>query len=218
MRPFLPPALELLSRGATAEQVSAEERLRDAAFESGRLRGVEEGLARGREEGRAAGRAEGLAAAEAEFALRRRDGAAAASAALEALFAARERDRRTLDEEMRAALAAALRTLMPALMARHGAAEAIAVAAAALGEREAEAIALRASPETLARMREEGFPAPAAAERLRLLPDPSLPEGSVEVTWEGGGLRHDPRSLTTRVLAVLGAADGAEHPQEEQQS
>lgn len=216
MRPFLPPSLDILASGNdTAERISAEDRIRDTAFEAGRQRGFEEGQTAGLEEGQRIGRTEGRVQAEVAFAARERDGASAAAASFAKLLAAREQDRCALDAEMRATLTAALQALMPALSARAEGVEAIAVAAEALRDRAPEVLAIKACPATLAAMQAEGFPAPDEAARIRLDADPMLPTGVVEVTWAGGGLRRDPQDIAARVLAVLGARAVTPNPEKE---
>lgn len=213
LRPFHPPALlDLIADedGSTAARLRAEERIRATALETGRQRGLEEGLARGHAEGHAAGRAEAERTLQAELAQRSRQGASAASAALEALLAHRAEDRRLLDTELRAALVAALEALFPVLLARAAGGEVVALLAGALTERAADAITLRAHPDTLAAAQAEGFPGETHADRVRLLPDDTLPPGQAEAAWADGGLVYDPVALRAQVLAILGAAVPAE--------
>jgi flagellar biosynthesis/type III secretory pathway protein FliH len=208
-RPFHPPALTALvadEDGSAAARLRAEERIRSSALEAGRLRGLEEGLAQGRAEGREAGRAEAAREAEAELARRGLHGAAAVAAALERLLQQRAEDRRLLDADLRAALVAALEAVFPALLARAAGGEVAALLAEALTERAADTITLRAHPATLAAAQKDGLPGLDAPARLRLLPDPGLPEGQAEAGWADGGLLYDPAALMARVLAVLGAA------------
>ncbi|MDQ1077553.1 hypothetical protein [Pseudoroseomonas cervicalis] len=212
-RPYHPPSLTALiadEDGTTAARLAAEERIRAIALETGRQRGLEEGLARGRAEGRAAGRAEAEREAAEEQARRGEKGAALAATALERLLARRAEDRRLLDADLRAALVAALEAVFPTLLARAAGGEVAALLAEALTERAADRITLRAHPETLAAMQAEGFPGrdqtQDPAGRVRLLPDPALPEGQAEAGWADGGLIYDPAALLQRVLATLGAA------------
>ncbi|EFH11010.1 hypothetical protein, partial [Teichococcus cervicalis] len=139
-------------------------------------------------------------------------GAALAATALERLLASRAEDRRMLDADLRAALVAALEALFPTLLARAAGGEVAALLAEALTERAADRITLRAHPATLAAMQADGFPGGGQPERVRLLPDPGLPEGQAEAGWADGGLIYDPAALLQRVLTTLGAADAM--PQE----
>ncbi|MXP65591.1 hypothetical protein E0493_19775 [Roseomonas sp. M0104] len=209
LRPFQPPPLLALvadEDGSAAARLRAEERIRASAMEAGRQRGLEEGLARGRAEGQAEGHAAAEQALRAELAQRGRQGAAAAAVALEKLLADHAEERRRLDAELRATVVAALEALFPVLLARAAGGEVAALLAAALAEREAEAITLRAHPGTLAAAQAEGFPGePQDAGRLRLLPDNTMPPGQAEAAWAGGGLVYDPAALRAQVLAILGA-------------
>ncbi|ONG48353.1 hypothetical protein BKE38_22055 [Pseudoroseomonas deserti] len=208
LRPFHPPALTALiadEDGSAAARLRAEERIRSTALEAGRMRGLEEGLALGRAEGREAGKAEAAKEARAELARRGLRGAAAAAEALEQLLARRAEDRRMLDADLRAALVAGLQAVFPALLARAAGGEVAALLAEALTERAADTITLRAHPATLAEAEKDGLPGLEPPVRLRLLPDPTLPEGQAEAGWSDGGLLYDPAALMGRVLAVLGA-------------
>ncbi|WP_159999507.1 hypothetical protein [Roseomonas sp. 18066] len=209
LRPFHPPALTALvadEDGSAAARLRAEERIRSTALESGRMRGLEEGLVRGRAEGREAGKAEAAKEARAELARRGLRGAAAAAEALEQLLERRADDRRMLDADLRAALVAGLQAVFPALLAHAAGGEVAALLAEALTERAGDTITLRAHPATLAEAEKDGLPGLAQPARLRLLPDPTLPEGQAEAGWADGGLLYDPAALLARVLAVLGAA------------
>ncbi|HWL84040.1 MAG TPA: hypothetical protein VNR89_24040 [Roseomonas sp.] len=209
LRPYQPPALLALvadEDGSAAARLRAEERIRATAMEAGRQRGLEEGLARGRAEGEAEGRAAAEQALRAEMAQRSRQGAAAAATALERLLADRVEERRRLDTELRATVVAALETLFPVLLAHAVGGEVAALLAAALTEREADAITLRAHPDTLAAAQAEGFPGEPHAGRLRLLPDDTMPPGQAEAAWADGGLVYDPAVLRAQVLAILGAS------------
>ncbi|MDJ0390352.1 hypothetical protein QMO56_19755 [Roseomonas sp. E05] len=209
LRPFQPPSLLALvaeEDGSAAARLRAEERIRATALEAGRQRGLEEGLERGRAEGQAAGRAEAERALQAEMTQRSRQGAAAAAAALEALLARRAEDRRLLDTDQRAAVVAVLEALFPVLLARAAGGEVVALLAAALTERAADTITLRAHPDTLAAAQAEGFPGEPHAERIRLLPDDTMPPGQAEAAWTDGGLVYDPAALRAQVLAILGAS------------
>lgn len=209
LRPFHPPALTALiadEDGSAAARLRAEERIRSTAFESGRARGLEEGVALGRAEGRETGRAEAAREAQAEILRRGLHGAAAAAEALEQLLERRAEDRRLLDADLRAALVAALQAVFPQLLAHAAGGEVAALLAEALTERAADTITLRAHPATLAAAEKDGLPGLEAPARLRLLPDPAMPEGQAEAGWKDGGLLYDPAVLMERVLAVLGAA------------
>jgi len=208
LRPFQPPSLLVLAAeedGSAAERLRSEERIRATAMEAGRRLGLEEGLARGRSEGHAEGRAEAERVLRAEMEQRSRQGAAAAAAALEALLTRRAEDRRLLDTELRATVVAVLETLFPVLLARAAGGEVVALLAAALTERAADTITLRAHPETLAAAQAEGFPDEPQASRLRLLPDDTMPQGQAEAAWSNGGLVYDPAALRAQVMAILGA-------------
>ncbi|HWX51631.1 MAG TPA: hypothetical protein VNZ61_26610 [Roseomonas sp.] len=208
LRPFQPPPLLALvaeEDGSAAARLLAEERIRATALEAGRQRGLEEGLARGRAEGLAAGRAEAERAMQAELAQRSRQGAASAAAALEMLLARRAEERAELDAALRDTLAAALNALFPTLLARAAGGEVVALVSAALVERAADMITLRAHPDTLAAAQVEGFPGQPQPDRVRLLPDDTMSPGQAEAVWADGGLTYDPAALRARVLAALGA-------------
>jgi flagellar biosynthesis/type III secretory pathway protein FliH len=205
MRPYQPPSLLALisdEDGTTAARMLSDERIRSAAFATGRQQGLEEGQRMGREEGVAAARAEAERGLQAELERRGQRGAAACAAALEVLLSRREADRRALDADLRAALAGALEAVFPALLARAAGGEVLAMVNAALDERAQEVLTLRAHPDTLSAAGADGLAVP---ERLRLRPDPALPPGQAEVAWGEGGLLYDPAALQARVLALLGA-------------
>jgi flagellar biosynthesis/type III secretory pathway protein FliH len=208
-RPFQPPSLLTLisdEDGSTAMRLLAEERIRNAALAAGRQQGMDEGLRLGREEGIAAARAEAERGLQAELSRRGEQGAAAAAAALETLLAQRQADRAGLDAELRTALAAALEAMFPILLAHAVGGEVAALLSAALTERGADHLILRAHPDTLATAQADGFPSlPFPEERLRLLPDPAMPPGRAEASWADGGLVYDPAALKAQVLAILGA-------------
>ncbi len=207
-RPYLPPSLNLLVAGedgsATLRQ-QEEERMRKAAFEAGHRRGVEEGLSRGRAEGTADAETAAAARLEAEVLRRARQGASLAAEALESLLAKREEERQALDTAMRQTIAAAMEILAPTLFAHTTGAEISALVTEALAERGEDIILLTAHPDTLAAMKQDGFPQPQdTPPRLRLLPEPSMPPGSAEASWVNGGLVHRPHALLSRVQAILG--------------
>jgi flagellar biosynthesis/type III secretory pathway protein FliH len=208
-RPYLPPSLGALlagEDGSAAARVQEEERMRAAAFEAGRRRGLEEGLAQGRAEGAAQAQAQAARAMEAEVASRSRQGATLAAETLEHLLAARATDRRALDTDARAAMVAALQAVLPTLLARSAGAEVAAMLAEAMTERGEDVILLSAHPDTLAAMAREGFPpAQEAPSRLRLLPEPAMPPGAAEASWVSGGLVYQPDALLARALAILDA-------------
>ncbi|MBC9207761.1 hypothetical protein IBL26_13025 [Roseomonas aerophila] len=217
-RPYLPPSLNMLlagEDGSTTFRLQEEERMRNAAFDAGRRRGLEDGLAQGRAEGAAQAEAAAHARLEAEVAQRASQGATLAAQALDSLLARRAEDRRILDADTRASLVAALETVVPTLLARAAGAEIAALAAEALTERGEDIILLTAHPETLEAMRQEGFPQPQEApSRLRLLPEPTMPPGSAEASWVSGGLVHRPDALLARVLAILDANRATPAPSE----
>lgn len=209
MRPFLPPSLATVARGgdALALRIAAEQEQFRAAFAAGRAEGLAQGLAQGRAEGAADGLAAGLVQAQAEFAARERDGLEAANAALAGLLARRAEDRRAMDAEARAALAAVLGVLAPALLPTTLGAELTALVTEALERHGGDTITLRAHPATLALLH-HGGPFDAAAS-LELQPDPELPPGVAEAAWRSGGLVFDGAALLARALAILGAAPPA---------
>lgn len=218
-RPYLPPSLGVLlagEDGSAAVRQQEEERMRAAAFEAGRRRGLEEGLTQGRAEGTAQAREEAAQALEAEVAQRSSQGAQRAAQALEQLLATRAEDRRALDTDARATLVAALEAVLPSLLTRAAGAEVAAMLAEALSERGEDVILLTAHPDTLAAIQAEGFPLPQEAPaRLRLLPEPNMPPGSAEASWVSGGLIHRPDALAARALAILGAPRASSDPSQE---
>jgi flagellar biosynthesis/type III secretory pathway protein FliH len=218
-RPYLPPSLGALlagEDGSAAARLQEEDRMRAAAFEAGRRRGLEEGLAQGRAEGAAEARSEAARLLEAEVAQRSSQGAQRAAQVLERLLAARAEDRRAMDTDARAALFAALEAVLPSLLARAAGAEVAALLAEALAERGEDVILLTAHPDTLAAMQTEGFPRPQQAPaRLRLLPDPEMPPGSAEASWVSGGLIYRPDALVARALAILDAPRAHPEPLQE---
>ncbi|MFC7611437.1 FliH/SctL family protein [Teichococcus aestuarii] len=219
VRPFQPPPLRVLiadEDGSTAA-LAAEERIRLQALELGRQRGFEEGMARGRSEGEAASRALAEQAMQAALATRGQQGAVAASEALQALLKRRAEDRRQLDAELRAALVAALEAVFPVLLAHAAGGEVAALLAQALTERGTDTITLQAHPDTLSAAEQDGFPAGPLPDRIRLLPDPTMPPGQAEARWTNGGLLYDPAALMARVLAILGDTPADDTPQEKQQ-
>ncbi|MFC4167953.1 FliH/SctL family protein [Teichococcus aestuarii] len=220
VRPFQPPPLRVLiadEDGSTAARLAAEERIRLQALELGRQRGFEEGMARGRSEGEAASRALAEQAMQAALATRGQQGAVAASEALQALLKRRAEDRRQLDAELRAALVAALEAVFPVLLAHAAGGEVAALLAQALTERGTDTITLQAHPDTLSAAEQDGFPAGPLPDRIRLLPDPTMPPGQAEARWTNGGLLYDPAALMARVLAILGDTPADDTPQEKQQ-
>lgn len=218
-RPYLPPSLGVLlagEDGSAAARQQEEERMRAAAFEAGRRRGLEEGRAQGHAEGAAQACEAAAQALEAEVAQRSSQGAHRAAQALEQLLASRAEDRRAMDTDARATLAAALETVLPSLLTRAAGAEVAAMLAEALTERGQDVILLTAHPETLAAIQAEGFPPPQEAPaRLRLLPEPNMPPGSAEASWVSGGLIHRPDALAARVLAILDAPSASSDPSQE---
>lgn len=190
--------------------------MRATAFEAGRRRGQEEGLNQGRAEGAAQAHEEAARALEAEVAQRTGQGAQRAAQALEQLLATRAADRRAMDADTRATIIAALRAVLPGLIARAAGAEVAAMLAEALAERGEDVILLTAHPDTLAAVQAEGFPPPQEAPaRLRLLPEPTMPPGSAEASWVSGGLVYRPEALAARVLAILEAPHASSEPLQE---
>ena len=61
---------------------------------------------------------------------------------------------------------------------------------------------LRAHPDTL---RAVAAPEPTRrhAARLTMQPDATLPFGTAEIAWTGGGLTFDPTALHARVVTIL---------------
>lgn len=219
-RPFHPPALHALladEDGTTAARLAAEERIRAQAHEAGRQRGFEEGFTRGRGEGEASGHARAEQEFQAALAVHAQKGAAAAAVALETLLRQRAEERRVLDTDLRATLVAALGAVFPALLARAAGGEVAALLATALTERGTDSITLHAHPATLAAARQEGFPHGQMPDRVRLLPDETMPQGKAEARWANGGLLYDPAALMAQVLAILGSKPTDDTPQETQQ-
>lgn len=200
MRPFLPPPIEtvLLDPGSETPEQRAVRR----AYESGYQAGLAEGHGRGLGEGREAGRAEGLeqaaASAEAQAGRARREGLSALNAALAALLDRRAEDRAALDRALRDTLAAALRTIAPALAGAALRDEIDAMLAEAMARRGTEAVTLRAHPATLA-----ALPAGSLPEAVALLPDAAMREDMAEASWQTGGIVFDAAALAQGVLAIL---------------
>jgi hypothetical protein len=197
-RPFIPPAVAALGEGPAAEQARAVMRAREAGYADGHAAGLREGHDAGAAEGAAQARASADVEIAALRAARRgEDAAGAVTVALERVLAVRRADLDALETATRAAVTAALRTLLPCLLGSAAGQEVAALAAAALTEREEAALTLRASPDTIAAL--PGGPDP----RLIVLPDPAMGRGAADIGWTGGGLRFDPETLLRRVTALL---------------
>ena len=159
-----------------------------------------------RAEAHAAGRAEERAAQEAAA-------HAADRVALAAIADALDRERDGASEVAEAAAEAIAGLLLdilaaafPALCARHGAAEAQALAAVVLP-------ALRDEPQPMIRVAADAAEPvralvaaadPDLLARLELRPDPALSAGDIRITWRGGEARRDARALWQAMGDILG--------------
>ena len=95
-------------------------------------------------------------------------------------------------------IAAALAALFPVLSAAAAGREAVELVATTLAEHESAAPIIAARPDMLAHLAAE--PRITAHPGLTLRADTVFAPGAVEVTWRGGGLRHDPTDLLDQVL------------------
>jgi flagellar biosynthesis/type III secretory pathway protein FliH len=204
-RRFHPPPLARFYAAADADQT--------CALTETRQQGFAEGHAEGMRDGHAAGVAEGAAQARAALqpeldvlreTLAKRDRRVGVADALRQVLAARGDDLAALEGAMREAVAAALQTLFPTLLAAAAGTEIAAVLADALTERTPEALVLRAHPDTLATVAGETA-AEREAGRLTLAAAPNMPFGVAEIAWAGGGVTFDPEALLARVRSVLAA-------------
>ncbi len=206
-RRFIPPAVAAFGGGADAALAEAVARAREEGFTEGRLHGLQDGHAAGRREGEMQTRellqAE-LAALRGEYA--KLDQQILVSTALDRVLSARAADLAALDLATRAAIAAALRTLFPVLLARSAGMEVEALLREALTERPDETLRLRAHPDTLEAIADETGGRQEEPARLTLVADASLAPGAAEIAWTGGGLTFDPAGLLEHVVAMLGAA------------
>jgi flagellar biosynthesis/type III secretory pathway protein FliH len=209
-RRFIPPAVAIFAGGTDAALAAAVARAREEGFMEGRLHGLQEGHAAGRLEGETQMRetlqAE-LAALRGEYA--KLDQQNVVSAALDRVLAARAADLAALDLATRTAIAAALRTLFPVLLACSQGMELEVLLQAALTERPDETLRLRAHPDTLAVVAGEVSGGPPDTTRVTLVADPSLAPGAAEIAWTGGGLTFDPANVLQQVVTLLGAVPPA---------
>jgi flagellar biosynthesis/type III secretory pathway protein FliH len=204
-RRFIPPTVGgILRDGPRSEEAFDLARVREEAYA--------EGLRVGRHEGHAIGLRQGEErAAEiyqvelqrlcAEYA--KQHGIEVVLAALRDLLAAHEQTRREVEDEARAAISSALRVLFPVLLAQTAGQEIAGLIGDALCERGIEALTVRADPETIASIRDQGL---TEADTLTLLPDPAMKPGTAVATWSAGGLSFDPAALLEQVAGIL-------HPQ-----
>ncbi len=200
-RRFVPPAI-----AAFRPQADAPCDLglaRDEGFAEGHERGLRDGHAAGLLDGQArAQEAQGPELARLRADLAKQQCIAEVAAALQNVAANRSEDYRSLDQAARVAIVSALRVLFPVLLARSAGQELAALLTETLAARTADALLLRAHPDTLAAIKGEALPVHDAT-RLQLLADPALAPGAAMVNWAGGGLAFDPADLLERVVEVL---------------
>jgi flagellar biosynthesis/type III secretory pathway protein FliH len=205
-RRFVPPAIDALREGPRYEAACAREAAREEGFADGLRAGREEGYATGLREGEA--RAAVAYHAELEklrATYARQHTVEVIHTALQHLLAAREQTRLALETDARAVLRAALNTLFPVFLSRAAGTELAALVDAAVRERGAASVVVRAHPDTLAAVQEQGL---AATDTLAFLPDPALPLGTAVTTWSGGGLSFEPAELLRQIDTLL----SPEHP------
>jgi len=202
-RRFVPPTVNSFMPDAEREVA--------AAVEAARANGLAEGQARGWSEGRESGLREGetkargelqqrIAALELDLTAAR--GTHAVGESLARLLASRDADRAAMEAECRSAIAAALRVLFPALLARGFGEEVAGLVTEALSLRQAERIVARAHPQTAAASLLRDLAA-AAGDRLVLDWDEAMSVASVDIAWADGGLVADWDALLARILEVF---------------
>ncbi len=203
IRRFVPPAVAAFGDGPDAELAQTLAQARDDGFAEGREVGQREGHTAGLREGEAAATAAHqieLAALQERFA--KHQATLAVTTALEQVLDARSADRQTLEDATRIGIVAALRMLFPTLLEQTAGQEIAALLTEALTERAPEALTLRAHPDTLRVVVEQGLPSDHAA-HLTMQADATLPFGTAEIAWTGGGLTFDPAALHARVVNIL---------------
>ncbi len=203
IRRFVPPAVAAFGEGPDAELAQTLAQARDDGFAEGRQLGQREGHAAGLREGEDAATAAHqieLAALQERFAKHR--ATLAVTTALEQVLDARLADRQTLEDATRIGIVAVLRMLFPTLLEQTAGPEIAALLTEALTERAPETLTLRAHPDTLRAVVEQGLPGDHAAQ-LTMQADAALPFGTAEIAWTGGGLSFDPTALHTRVVNIL---------------
>ncbi len=102
----------------------------------------------------------------------------------------------------------ALASLFPALCARHGAAEALALAKLVLpGLADQSAITLRADPALASHLRQQiATLEPSEPDRIRIVADETAEPGDIRISWSNGLVSRDAMALWEQVAAVLAAA------------
>ena len=199
IRRFVPPAVAAFGVGPDAELAQTLAQARDDGFAEGREVGRREGHSAGLHEGEAAA----TAAHQIEFAalqemFAKHQATLAVTTALEQVLDARSADRQTLEDTTRIGIVAVLRMLFPTLLEQTAGQEIAALLTEALTDRAPETLTLRAHPDTL-RAVAEPDPTRGHAARLTMQPDATLPFGTAEIAWVGGGLTLDPAALHARV-------------------
>lgn len=200
-RRFIPPSVDLLVAAPRTEAASEAEVAREDGFA--------EGLRLGRQEGHLAGLREGEDRAAAAYALdlaeiheeaARQNTIGDVVSALERLRDVQSETRRALEAATRQALASAMQTLFPTLMAQTAGQEIATLVAETLAERDVDTLTLRADPTTVAEVVDQGL---SESEVLTLIADPHMKPGAAVASWSSGGVSFDPDRLLRQVLSVL---------------
>ncbi len=203
MRRFVPPPIQAFDSSPWCEEPNTIGPVRDPAYASG----YDAGQRAGRIAGFADGEAQARFAAASEMArlnamLDERRACNSVADILNDVLAARQADRQQMQQEARSAIAAALDLLFPTLMAQTAGSEIVALIDQALNARTSEALAVRASSETIAAIRSCGL-SEQSSDRVTLLPDPDRPFGAAEIAWTGGGLTFDHAALLKNVTEAV---------------
>lgn len=202
-RRFVPPAVAVLAESPDADFARAMAGAREEAFAEGREAGLKEGYAAGQREGHeVASAAYQTELAELEQKFAKQQAILTITTALEQVLAARAGDLRDLEDATRATIVEALRLIFPSLLEHSAGQEVAALVTAALTDRAAEQLVLRANPATLRLAAIDELPGEQAA-RLTMQEASDMALGAAEIVWTGGGLTLDPAALQARATAIL---------------
>ncbi|HEX2940348.1 MAG TPA: hypothetical protein VHO91_04815 [Rhodopila sp.] len=200
-RRFIPPAIDALREGPRYEAACERAQAREDGFTEGLRAGREEGYAagvrQGEEQATAAYQIE-LSKLHAEYA--RQHTIEVILGALQQLLHSREETRLALEAAARAVIQSALRSLFPVLLASAAGQEIAALIEETVRERGTIGVTVRAHPDTIASVRDQGL---ADSETLTLLPDASVAPGTAIATWSGGGLSFEPGQHLQQIDALL---------------
>ncbi|HQT75729.1 MAG: hypothetical protein B7Z80_25335 [Rhodospirillales bacterium 20-64-7] len=200
-RRFIPPAIDALREGprydAACERAQAREEAFAEGLRAGRQEGYAAGVRQGEEQATAAYQIE-LNKLHAEYA--RQHTIEVILNALQHLLEAREETRLALEAAARAVIHSALHALFPVLLASAAGQEIAALIGDALRERGAVVLTVRAHPDTIVSIRDQGL---TDTDTLILLPDASVASGAAIATWSGGGLSFDPAEHLKQIDALL---------------